>query len=71
MEPTKCVICNGDDQVDAMLNSDRVHVVSRKGWKPSVPLQCSVCLSCGFVSTYLLPDDLEKVRSWKVGEVGE
>ncbi len=65
MEATKCVICQGDDVVDAMLNSDRVHVVCREGLKPAVPLQATVCLGCGFVATYLRRDDLEQVRTWK------
>ncbi len=69
MEKTKCMKCGSDDVTDAMLNADRVHVVSRDGWKPSVPLQCTVCLACGSVATYLRREDLDKVRAWKGEEV--
>ena len=59
-----CMRCGSAEVVDATLNSDRVHVVSRVGWNASVPLQCMACLECGFVATYLNRDDREKVRSW-------
>jgi hypothetical protein len=31
-------------------------------------VNCTVCLSCGFVAPYVGEDDLKKIRAWKAKE---
>jgi hypothetical protein len=37
----------------------------------SVPVQCTVSLSCGFIAPYVAPAELEKVRAWQTKDAKE
>jgi hypothetical protein len=43
-----------------------VAVIRKKSfWNTFVPVQCTVCLSCGFVAPQVDAAGLEQVRAWK------
>jgi len=65
MSITNCMNCTSSDLYDTVM-SMHVGVQSSKSfWPMAVPVQCTVCLSCGFIAPYLAPADLEKVRARK------
>jgi hypothetical protein len=60
MKPEHCPTCQGRDLYQTVMPIDLKH-----GLFGGVPVQCSVCLSCGSISPYIAPGDLARVREWK------
>ena len=49
------------DLIDLRAHSERVTIPL--SFSDSLPVKCSVCLSCGFVAPYLARADLERLRA--------
>jgi hypothetical protein len=58
--------CKGSDLYSAQMSHQVLVTEHNTFWPRSVPVQCTVCLSCGFVAHFVAPAQLEKVRAWKV-----
>ena len=69
MGPSQCPSCHGTDLywfldydlIDLRAHSERVTIPL--SFSDSLPVKCSVCLSCGFVAPYLARADLERLRA--------
>jgi hypothetical protein len=69
MGPDQCPSCHGTDLyrlagynlIGLWAHSERVTIPL--SFSDRLPVNCSVCLSCGFVATYLARPELERVRA--------
>ena len=66
MNITNCMNCQSGDLYGAEMSRHSIVQSSKGFWPRYVRVQCTVCLSCGFIAPYLAPADVEKVRAWKV-----
>lgn len=68
MGPSQCPSCHGtdlywflgQDLLELWAHNERVAIPLSSS--ESMPVKCSVCLSCGFVAPYLARADLERLR---------
>jgi hypothetical protein len=73
MGPNECPSCHGTDLYRLVVynpsglwaHSERVSIPLSDSER--LPVQCSVCLSCGFIIPYLARADLERLRAHREG----
>ena len=66
MRPNRCMACQGRDLYHTTMDAEsKSSVFVRIGLSGNVAARCSVCLSCGYVATYLESGELDQVRTWK------
>jgi hypothetical protein len=62
-----CMNCQGTDMYNTQMSTPVRISKNKSFWVNlmSVPVECTVCLSCGFIAPHVDPAGLEKLRAWK------
>ena len=73
MNTTTCMRCQSSDLYNAEMTYNVGLTKGKSLWSSwtFIPVQCTVCLSCGFIAPYVAPAELEKVRAWKAKDCGK
>lgn len=57
----KCSVCGSND----LFRTRVLDAYLKMGVMSGLMVSNAICISCGYVASYLAPNDLEKLKKWK------